>query len=148
MSDDTLDRKVSEIEGKVHKLEIHYGEVESRLKKLDRAYENEVQRMTEILQKIEHRLVGSIDRDTPGLITDVKYLKDTVSVLNVSAKTLSEDLSLIRQTFSGLEELRQDNKEIWKKVRLFEKYRWIIVGVLLTSGYLLSKVVDWAIRHL
>ncbi len=127
---------------------------EARLKKLENDYDREFSKMLQILEKIQVRLVGSLDdRSSLGLIGEVRELQNELeqSKLKIAElRTEFEQLKVSRatdiQTMRELAEMKQQLPALWKKVRMYDRYRWIIIGGVLVLGYLFSKAWEYFMK--
>jgi hypothetical protein len=129
-------------------------QLESRLKKLETDYDREVTKMLAILEKIQVRLVGSLDdHSAPGLIGEVRDLQQELDQARIKINELRTEFEQLKasrsadvQTMRELAEMKQQLPALWKKVRMYDRYRWIIIGGVMVVGYLVSKAWDYAMK--
>jgi predicted nucleic acid-binding Zn-ribbon protein len=96
--------------------------LETSLEKVD----GDVSAILSIAQKLEHRLVGSLDSETPGLITQVQELKKTVGEAKEEFRTINVKLVDVQKAFDQL-----------------NKYKWISYGVILAVGSIVGYVLKF-----
>jgi len=126
-------------------------QIEARLKKLETDYDREVNKMLQILEKIQQRLIGSLDdRSAPGLIGEVRDLQNELEQAKLKIGELRTEFEQLKMSRSAdaaamreLSEMKQQLPALWKKVRMYDRYRWIIIGGVLVIGYLVSEVWEY-----
>jgi ABC-type phosphate transport system auxiliary subunit len=129
-------------------------QIEARLKKLETDYDREVNKMLQVLEKIQQRLVGSLeDRSAPGLIAEVRELQNELEQVKRKLGELRAEFEQLKTSYldaavitRDLTEMKQQLPALWKKVRMYDRYRWIIIGGVLVIGYLFSKVWEFFMR--
>ena len=119
---------------------------EARLSKLEVEHARETSRIVELLKKMEQRLVGSLDMDTPGLITNVREIKREVDETAKHIAELRVEIAALKlaqvadsKAMQDLVEMKQQLPRIWAKIRTYERYRYLIVGGLFVLGFLANK---------
>jgi len=107
--------------------------LEIRVEKLENShleYEKNNLKMLNILTKIEAKLIGSIETDTPGLLSQVRLTKEKVDQHDVK-------ILLIESKLPSAESMNEI-KDLKEKVELLNRYKWMIYGVMVVLGYLIS----------
>jgi len=95
--------------------------LESSLEKVD----GDVSAILSIAQKLEHRLVGSLDSEAPGLISQVQELKRTVAETKEEFEAINDKLTEVQHSFEQI-----------------NKYKWISYGAILAIG----SIVGYALK--
>ncbi len=99
----------------------------------------DVGKVLEILRKIEIKLVGSIENDTPGLSTDVRQLKKDFEITKNDITHINENIQTMKNSFVPTQVLTTDVKELKDKVDKLIKFRWIFYGGLLVVLWIISN---------
>jgi hypothetical protein len=125
-------------------------DLEKRVTQLESDYENDVRRMLQIMQKVERRLVGSIENDTPGLISEVRDLKKELADVAERMTTTRAEIEQLHlqqvadaKTMQELTQMKEQLPKIWSKIRVYERYRWLILGGLFVLGLIANKAWDY-----
>ena len=112
-----------------------------RVKKLEDNYTN----LLNILQRIEKRLLGDLEKDTPGLIYEVKQLRDQ-QLVNVSeiSKSLTK-VDVIKEQLHDQNDLIMDVEKVKNFIESYNKRKWMMAGALVMGGVAAGKI-DWIWR--
>lgn len=70
------------------------------------------------IESIKERIVGSVDGQTIGIATEIQSQK------------------------KDIEDLKKDVADIKKTLSDINKYRWIVYGVLIAVGFIISNISD------
>ena len=105
-----------------------YNDLDLRVRKLESSYSNEVVEIHAILKKIEARMLGSLDGQNAGLISEVHQLKKEAEIAKLEIQKIQASLTL---------ELAQ----IKISIDQIAKYKWIVYGALLAIGYIMNYIV-------
>ena len=109
-----------------------------------------------LLSVIQTRLLGSIESDKPGLISDFKELQEkvrTVEGILVDVKqnyVPQSSLALLRQELSTLKDaeiavLKKSVENLWRESARNAKFRWLVTGGLIVVNAALGLYV--ALKH-
>lgn len=113
---------------------------EQRLKKIEDNYTNDINKILGILEQIQVRLVGSIDSDAPGLLTEVKQLEK--EYVEIKAQLGSIDLSLkeVNGHFIPIKQIIEDISVLKTKMENFSKHRYVAYGIIIAISWLLTNL--------
>lgn len=112
---------------------------ENRLKKIEANYANDINRILGILEQIQIRLVGSIDRDAPGLLTEVKQLEKEYAGLQLKLTSIDNSMKEMSDHFGPLKQIIEDVSVLKVKVETLNKSRWLAYGAILIISWLLAN---------
>lgn len=110
-----------------------HNQLEVRIEKLENAhlrYEENYIKILDILKKLEGKLVGSIETDSPGLLSQVRLTKERVAEHDVK-------LLLIESKLPSAESM-SEIKSLKEEVQKLSQYRWMVYGVMVVIGYLIN----------
>lgn len=127
--------------------------IEARVKKLETDYDREISKILEILSKVQQRLVGSLDTTmSPGLISEVRDLQSELSKTRVRLTDFKHEFDALKaardsdaQALKELSAMKEQLPKLWKKVQVYDRYRWVILGGVLVLGYVASKLWEYLI---
>lgn len=91
-----------------------------------------------ILQKIEQRLIGGLDNDSPGLIPEFNQTKKDVDEIKVHLGTIEASIKKIEEGLTPTKNIVEDIKDLKKEVKMLSMHRYILYGGILVLYYLLS----------
>ena len=112
---------------------------ENRIKKIEANYANDINRILGILEQIQVRLVGSIDREAPGLLTEVKQLEREYSELKDKLTSIDNSIKEMNEHFLPVKQIIEDVSALKVKVEQLTKYKWVSYGCIIA--------VMWIIEH-
>lgn len=120
--------------------------LEQRVTKIEVDFPRDVKEALTILHKIEERLLGSLDKETPGLINRVTQLEsqklkniEHIAQLQITVKALEMNVPVMVDLASKVQKLQESLDQI-------QKYKWVTYGVLLTCGFIVTKAWDWILK--
>ena len=140
MSNTTDDRYIN--------LEKKVIEIDSKQKILEERYHCDLEKVYEILKKLESKLVGGgLDSNNLGLTVEMRDLKremeeHTKQTVKIQATVDEIKLQLLpsQALIKDVAEIRTKLETHDAKLAVYDKYKWIVWGSLLTLGYLLNKI--------
>lgn len=100
--------------------ETKFDDHENRIKRLEN--DENVNNILKIVQKIESRLIGGLDNETPGLIPEFKQLKKDFEDLKLQVK----EILPAKNAISDVKDLQKDIKAL-----MTHKYILYISGMIL-----------------
>jgi len=121
--------------------EINILSVDSRLKKLELDYQSNITEILTILKKLQGRLLGSIDSDQPGLIADMRQLKQDIDKQKIDLAKIDMDITKLTLTNQGTQIIIRDVEELKKSVEQINKYKWIVYGAAILAGFIINYLV-------
>lgn len=104
--------------------------------------ENSTNKSLDILQKIEKRLVGDIEKETIGLIQEVKLISKQVVENQLDIDKLKDENVKITNDIKIYNNLQADIKVLKELVDDLNKNKWLIQGGLIVIGIIIGKI-DW-----
>ena len=115
--------------------------MDARIKKLEDNYSN----VLSILQRIEKRLLGDLEKDTSGLIYEVKQLREQ-QLVNISeiSKALTK-IDAIEKQLRNQEGFLVEFEKLKNTIFNYNKNKWMMMGALVAVGILVGKI-DWIWR--
>ncbi len=112
---------------------------EQRLKKIEANYTNDINKILGILEQIQVRLVGSIDRDAPGLLTEVKQLEKEYVEIKAKLGSIDSSIKEVSDHFTPIKQIIEDVAALKLKVENLVRYRYIAYGIILAISWLLTN---------
>ncbi len=112
---------------------------EQRLKKIEANYTNDINKILGILEQIQVRLVGSIDRDAPGLLTEVKQLEKEYVEIKARLGSIDSSIEKVSNHFASIKQIIEDVSTLKVKVENLVKYRYVAYGIILAISWLLTN---------
>ena len=109
---------------------------ENRIKRLEN--DENVNNILHIVQKIEARLLGGLDSETPGLIPDFKQTKKDVDDIKARFGQIETCMKEIKDNLTPIKTVVEDYKEIRKEVKSLTMHKYILYGGMIVIGYLLT----------
>lgn len=130
------------------KLEDKIQDLEPRLRKLEENYVKDINRILDLLNKIEKRMIGALeDSGEVGLISEVRDIKKEMSSYKIQLNQIEVSVSEIKSNVTNVSSLVKDIADLKirtdehdKKFALYDKYKYIAAGILLAIGWLLNKI--------
>lgn len=119
-------------------LEEKISQIDDRVKKLEQS--NKQEEILDILNKIKDRLMGQLNSESPGLISDVKSLKDSEKITQSQLKSIDENIQEIRKNQSLRINFEDEMKVIKKEIEKIKKLSYVLYGSFIVIGWLLSKI--------
>lgn len=112
---------------------------EQRLKKIEANYTNDINKILGILEQIQVRLVGSIDRDAPGLLTEVKQLEKAYVEIKAKLGSIDSSIKEVSDHFTPIKQIIEDVAALKVKVENLVRYRYVAYGAILVVSWLLTN---------
>lgn len=113
--------------------------VEKRLDKLEISA-GQIGEMLTILKSLQSRLLGDISNETPGIISDVRQLKNDREENKEAIKEIRDNIQDIKT--NQITRMNHDTEiaSLKKEVENLKKYSLIGYGIFLAVGWLVSKM--------
>jgi len=97
-------------------------------------------KILDVLEKIEKRLIGNIEEDTPGIVDDMRALRRSMESIDIRL------ISMERANVQGrVDALEQNLKITNEKVEELNKYRFVLYGGIAVAVFLLTKAWEYLI---
>lgn len=108
----------------------HY--FEPRLNKL----EETTSELLNICKKIQERMVGGINSESPGMIDDIRNLKASQLETNRQIQEINKKI----ENLGSIEHAVDEISELKDTLNSLSKFRWITWGVLVGFGWLIANI--------
>lgn len=99
-----------------------------------------------LLTAIQTKLIGSLETEKPGLVSDLKALQDRVVCVERELAIIKVDY-VQRTSITTLENeivaSQKDRTDLWKEIRANSKFRWMTTGGLTVINVLLWIYIEF-----
>lgn len=116
--------------------ETKFDDHENRIKRLEN--DENVNNILHIVQKIESRLLGGLDSETPGLIADFRQTKKDVDDVKTRLAQIEACIREIKDGLIPSKTLTSDYQEIKKEIKSLAMHKYILYGGMIVIGWLLA----------
>jgi hypothetical protein len=116
------------------------GHIEEKFQKFEADVNRELVKLTQVTDKIQQRLVGGIDTSDPGLVNHVREMQLELDHLKLKTKELQVELEKLKISIYDLLDIKEQLPVLWKKIKIYDQYRWAILGGAAVIGYLINKL--------
>lgn len=117
---------------------------ENRLLKLEN--DENVNNIFSVLKKIEEKLLGGLETDSPGLVFEVKRTQENLIEITKRVKNIETIATQVKEEGSiptksklyEIEAIKTEIRDVRKDIKNLNIHRWIVYGSIITLIYFMS----------
>lgn len=116
----------------------NYQNHENRIAKLEQSVENSNSEVVQAVRSLEKRLIGSIDTNTPGLVTEMREIKKEVEYCKSKITRIETCVNDFSRNLLPAQQLTERIEKIQENLESLNTHRWILYGIIIGGGIIIK----------